>query len=36
DDVDVLIDLGQGAEQATFLTCDLTPEYVSFNGMYTT
>lgn len=36
DEVDVVVELGLGAAQATFLTCDLTPEYVTFNGMYTT
>ncbi len=36
DDVDVVVDLGQGRHEATFLTCDLTPEYVKFNGLYTT
>jgi glutamate N-acetyltransferase/amino-acid N-acetyltransferase len=29
-------DLGLGAGSFTFLTCDLTPEYVKFNADYTT
>lgn len=36
DEVDVVVELGLGRAEATFLTCDLTPEYVRFNGMYTT
>ncbi len=36
DEVDVTIQLGLGDSSATFLTCDLTPEYVRFNGEYTT
>lgn len=35
-EVDVEVELGLGSEEATFLTCDLTPEYVKFNGLYTT
>jgi glutamate N-acetyltransferase/amino-acid N-acetyltransferase len=30
------VDLGLGAGSFTFLTCDLTPEYVKFNADYTT
>ena len=30
------VDLGLGAGTFTFLTCDLTPEYVKFNADYTT
>jgi glutamate N-acetyltransferase/amino-acid N-acetyltransferase len=30
------VDLGLGAGSFTFLTCDLTPEYVTFNAEYTT
>lgn len=36
DQVEVRIELGLGDAAATFLTCDLTPEYVNFNGLYTT
>ncbi len=36
DEVLLTIDLGLGAEEATFLTCDLTHDYVSINAEYTT
>ena len=35
-DVRVTVDLGLGDAEATFLTCDLTHEYVSINAEYTT
>lgn len=35
-DVDVTIDLGLGSSTATFLTCDLTHDYVTINAEYTT
>jgi len=35
-DVPIEIDLAAGGAAATFLTADLTPEYVRFNGEYTT
>ena len=35
-DVDVTIDLGLGSSEATFLTCDLTHDYVTINAEYTT
>ncbi|MBW3578711.1 MAG: bifunctional glutamate N-acetyltransferase/amino-acid acetyltransferase ArgJ [Actinobacteria bacterium] len=35
-DVEVTVDLGLGAAEATFLTADLTPAYVRFNAEYTT
>lgn len=34
--VPIHVDLGLGSEQVTFLSSDLTPEYVSFNTEYTT
>jgi len=36
DEVEIVIDLGAGDASVTTLTCDLTPEYVSFNADYTT
>ncbi len=36
DAVDVRIDLGAGDAEATFLTCDLSVDYVRFNSAYTT
>lgn len=35
-EVELTIDLGAGHGEAMMLTCDLTPEYVSFNADYTT
>ncbi len=35
-DVDVRLDLGAGRAEATFLTCDLSTDYVRFNSAYTT
>lgn len=35
-EVELTIDLGAADAEATVLTCDLTPEYVSFNADYTT
>jgi glutamate N-acetyltransferase/amino-acid N-acetyltransferase len=35
-DVTVTIDLGLGAGEATFLTCDLTHDYITINAEYTT
>ena len=35
-EVDVAVDLGAGRAEATFLTCDLTHEYVTINAEYTT
>ncbi|MPZ73182.1 MAG: bifunctional glutamate N-acetyltransferase/amino-acid acetyltransferase ArgJ [Nitriliruptorales bacterium] len=35
-DVTITVDLGLGAEEATFLTCDLTHDYVTINAEYTT
>lgn len=35
-EIRVDIELGVGAGRATVWTCDLTPEYVEFNGAYTT
>jgi glutamate N-acetyltransferase / amino-acid N-acetyltransferase len=34
--VDIEVDVASGDARATVLTCDLTPEYVSFNADYTT
>lgn len=35
-EVDVTVDLGLGREEATFLTCDLTHDYITINAEYTT
>jgi glutamate N-acetyltransferase / amino-acid N-acetyltransferase len=35
-DVYLTVDLGSGREEATFLTCDFTKEYVTINAEYTT
>jgi glutamate N-acetyltransferase/amino-acid N-acetyltransferase len=35
-DVVVALELGLGSSSFEFLTCDLTPDYVRFNGDYTT
>lgn len=35
-EVDIDIDIGRGMGAATYLTTDLTPEYVRFNAEYTT
>ena len=35
-DVGITIDLGLGGEEATFLTCDLTHDYITINAEYTT
>ena len=35
-DVDVTIDLGIGEAEATFLTGDLTHDYITINAEYTT
>jgi glutamate N-acetyltransferase/amino-acid N-acetyltransferase len=35
-DVTVALEMGLGSSSFEFLTCDLTPEYVRFNGEYTT
>jgi glutamate N-acetyltransferase/amino-acid N-acetyltransferase len=35
-DVEVTVDLGAGRAEASFLTCDLTHEYVTINAEYTT
>ncbi|MEX0658799.1 MAG: bifunctional glutamate N-acetyltransferase/amino-acid acetyltransferase ArgJ [Egibacteraceae bacterium] len=35
-DVQVTVDLGLGTSEATFLTCDLTHDYVTINAEYTT
>jgi glutamate N-acetyltransferase / amino-acid N-acetyltransferase len=35
-DVFVTVDLGVGPHEATFLTCDLTKEYITINAEYTT
>lgn len=35
-DVHLTVDLGLGAAEATFLTCDLTHDYVTINAEYTT
>lgn len=35
-DVAVTVDLGLGTAEATFLTCDLTHDYVTINAEYTT
>jgi glutamate N-acetyltransferase / amino-acid N-acetyltransferase len=35
-DVYLTIDLGHGREEATFLTCDFTKEYITINAEYTT
>lgn len=35
-EVEVTVDLGLGASEATFLTCDLTHDYVTINAEYTT
>ena len=35
-DVAVTVDLGLGSEEATFLTCDLTHDYITINAEYTT
>lgn len=35
-EVEIVVDLGLGRESATFLTADLTPEYVATNAYYTT
>jgi glutamate N-acetyltransferase/amino-acid N-acetyltransferase len=35
-DVTLTVDLGAGESEATFLTCDLTHEYVAINAEYTT
>lgn len=35
-DVTIGVQLGLGTGECEFLTCDLTPEYVSFNAEYTT
>ncbi len=34
--VDIVVDLGAGRSSATFLTADLTPDYVAMNAYYTT
>lgn len=36
DEVAIGVDLGLGSGRARMLTCDLSPEYVRFNGEYTT
>ena len=33
-DLEVLVDLGTGSEEAQFWTCDLSHEYVTINGDY--
>ncbi|RKF63324.1 Arginine biosynthesis bifunctional protein ArgJ 1, mitochondrial [Erysiphe neolycopersici] len=35
-DIEILVSLGLGKEQATFWTCDLSHEYVTINGDYRT
>ncbi len=35
-EIDIHVDLGGGSAAATAWGCDLTPEYVAFNGKYTT
>jgi glutamate N-acetyltransferase/amino-acid N-acetyltransferase len=35
-DVTLTVDLGVGSGEATFLTCDLTHDYVTINAEYTT
>jgi glutamate N-acetyltransferase / amino-acid N-acetyltransferase len=35
-DVYLTVDLGSGREEATFLTCDFTKDYVTINAEYTT
>lgn len=35
-DVQVTVDLGLGGAEATFLTCDLTHDYITINAEYTT
>ena len=32
----ITLDIGQGTEGCTFLTCDLTEEYVRINADYST
>lgn len=36
DEVDLIIDLKQGTQEAVVLGCDITTEYVSFNAHYST
>ncbi|KAI6250596.1 Arginine biosynthesis bifunctional protein, mitochondrial [Erysiphe necator] len=36
EDIEILVSLGTGKEQATFWTCDLSHEYVTINGDYRT
>lgn len=35
-EVDITVDLGTGDAEATFLTCDLTHDYITINAEYTT
>ena len=35
-DVSITVDLGLGGAEATFLTCDLTHDYITINAEYTT